>query len=82
MARDRYEPNRFLGLPVGSPTRARHGEEPQRMMGIPVDWLGPGPDDREWFASMAHPVRTYRRWLRRRRLGPYVADESEPRREG
>jgi hypothetical protein len=82
MARDRYEPNRFLGLPVGSPTRARHGEEPQRLMGIPVDWLGPGPDDREWLAPMAHPVRTYRRWLRRRRLGPYVADESEPRREG
>jgi hypothetical protein len=82
MARDRYEPNRFLGLPVGSPTRARHGEEPQRMMGIPVDWLGPGPDDREWLAPMAHLVRTCRRWLRRRRLGPYVADESEPRREG
>jgi hypothetical protein len=82
MARDQYEPNRFLGMPVGSPTNARHGEEPQRMMGIPVDWLGPGPADREWLASMAHPVRTYRRWLRRRLLGPYATDESEPRREG
>ena len=43
MTRDHYEPNRFLGIPVGSPANARHGEEPQRMMGIPVDWLGPGP---------------------------------------
>ena len=82
MTRDRYEPNRFLGFPVGTPPHARHGEEPQRMMGIPVAWLGPGPDGREWSASMAHPVRAYRRWLRRRRLGPYATDESEPRREG
>jgi hypothetical protein len=42
MARDRYEPNRFLGFPVGASPRARPGEEPQRMMGMPVDWLGPG----------------------------------------
>jgi hypothetical protein len=82
MARDHYEPNRFLGMPVGSPANARHGEEPQRMMGIPVDWLSSGPAGRERFASMAHPVRTYRRWLRRRRLGPYATDESEPGREG
>jgi hypothetical protein len=82
MTRDRYEPNRFLGLPVGTPPHARQGEEPQRMMGIPVAWLGPGPADREWFASMAHPVRTYRRWRRRRRLGPYAADDDQPGRRG
>jgi hypothetical protein len=79
MTRDRYEPNRFLGFPVGRPPHARQGEEPQRMMGIPVDWLGRGPADRERSASMAHPVRTYRRWLRWRRLGSYAADEGEPR---
>ncbi len=82
MTRDRYEPNRFLGFPVGTPPPARRGEEPQRVMGIPVAWPGPGPDGRERFASMAHPVRAYRRWLRRRRLGPYATDESEPGREG
>jgi hypothetical protein len=80
MARDRYEPNRFLGFPVGRPPHARPGEEPQRMMGMPVDWIGPGGVER--FRSMAHPVRTYRQWRRRRHLGPYAADAGEPSRKG
>ena len=53
MSRDHYEPNRFLGLPVGRSPYARPGEEPQRMMGIPADWLGPpartsGSGSRPW----------------------------------
>jgi hypothetical protein len=96
MAGDHYEPNRFLGIPrrpdgyaaqdgqarhgghAGQGGHARQGEEPQRVMGFPVDWFGRA--DLDWFRSMAHPVRTYRRWVRRRRLGPYAVDEDEPRR--
>jgi hypothetical protein len=80
MAGDHYEPNRVLGIPVGAPPHARQGEEPQRMMGIPVSSFGPA--DLEWSRSVAHPVRAYRRWLRRRRLGPYATEESEPGRKG
>jgi hypothetical protein len=76
MAGDRYEPNRFLGFPVGTDPHARQDEEQQRVMGMPVDWIG--PVDYDWFRSLAHPVRGYRRWLRRRRLGPYAVDEDEP----
>jgi hypothetical protein len=45
------------------------------VLGFPVDSFG--AVDREWFLSMAHPVRTYKQWARRRRLGPYVTDEDE-----
>jgi hypothetical protein len=76
VADDGYEPNRVLGMPWSSGPRARQGEESQRVMGFPVDWFGHA--DVEWFRSMAHPVRTYRRWVRRRRLGPYAVDEDEP----
>jgi hypothetical protein len=48
-------------------------------MGEPVDSLGPSAADREFLLSLAHhPVRTFKRWVRRRRLGPYAADEDEP----
>jgi hypothetical protein len=85
MAGDEYEPNRVLGIP-----RTRHpntrqdrelpprqDREPQRVMGFPVNWFGPVLDG-EWVESLAHPIRTYRRWLRRRRLGPYAIDKDEP----
>jgi hypothetical protein len=26
---------------------------------------------------LAHPIRAYKRWARRRRLGPYATDENE-----
>jgi len=63
------------GVQGGHAGQARQGEEPQRVMGFPVDWFGHA--DLDWFRSMAHPVRTYRRWVRRRRLGPYAVDEDE-----
>jgi hypothetical protein len=47
-------------------------------MGFPVDSLGPGSAERERLRALAHPIRTYKRWVRRRRLGPYVTDEDEP----
>jgi hypothetical protein len=80
MTRDRYEPNRFLGFPVSRDPQARPDEEPQRVMGIPVDWFG--PLDNDWLQPLAHPVREYRKWLRRRRLGPYATEEDEPGRPG
>jgi hypothetical protein len=86
MAGDNYEPNRVLGFPrtrdahARQAGQARQTREPQRVMGFPVDsfadWFG--SVDGEWVQSLAHPVRTYRRWLRRRRLGPYETDEDEP----
>ena len=79
MADDRYEPNRVLGIPIRTDPHARQGEEPQRVMGFPVDWFAAA--DRDWFRSLAHPVRGYQRWVRRRRLDPYVTDEDEPGRE-
>jgi len=75
MADDRYEPNRFLGFPVGTGQRAKRDEESQRFMGFPVDWFGGA--DRVQVEPLAHPIRGYRRWLRRRRLGPYAVDEDQ-----
>jgi hypothetical protein len=79
MARDDYEPNRVMGIPWRPNPQARQGEEPQRVMGFPVDWFG--TVDLDWLWSLAHPIRGYRRWLRRRRLGPYATDEDEPKRK-
>jgi hypothetical protein len=74
MADDRYEPNRFLGFPVRTGQRAKRDEESQRVMGFPVDWRG-GVDRQ--VGLLPHPIRGYKRWLRRRRLGPYAVDEDQ-----
>lgn len=55
---------------------ARQGEEPQRALGLPVDWYG--PLDWDWLRSLRHPIKMYRRWTLRRRLGPYAPDENDP----
>ena len=75
MADDRYEPNRFLGFPVRTGPRVKRDEESQRFMGFPVDWFGGA--DRVQVEPLAHPIRGYKRWLRRRRLGPYAVDEDQ-----
>jgi hypothetical protein len=78
---DEYEPNRFLGFPVRTGPQARKDQKPQagedteprRVMGFPVDLFS----DREWLGALAHPVRDYQRWRRRRaRSG---TGEDEPR---
>jgi hypothetical protein len=75
MPADRYEPNRFLGMPQRRDPHARRDQEPQRVMGIPLDWFSDiGPDN---FRALVHPIREYRRWLRRRRLGLYAIDDDE-----
>ena len=76
MADDDYEPNRILGMPWRTGPHARQDVEPQRVMGFPVDWFS--GIDRDLVRSLAHPIRGYQRWLRRRRLGPYVTEEDEP----
>ena len=75
MRDDDYEPNRVLGMPRRAHPYPRQGEEPQRVMGIPVDWFG--PVDPRIQQSLAHPIRAYRRWKLRRRLGPFAPDEDE-----
>jgi hypothetical protein len=78
-ARQGDEPQRVLGMPVRDLRHhARRDEEPQRVMGFPIDSLGPGTAGRERLLSLAHPIRTYKRWVRRRRLGPYATDQDEP----
>ena len=76
MASDRDEPNRVFGMPRQAGPHARQDEEEQRVLGVPASWIG--PVDRDWLRSLAHPVRSYKRWLRHRRLGPYALDEEEP----
>ena len=75
MAGEEYEPKRVLGIPWTRDPQARQDIEPQRVMGFPVDWSA--EIDLSWLGSLAHPVRGYRRWLRRRRLGPYALDDDE-----
>jgi hypothetical protein len=83
VANDRYrregeEPQRVAGFPVGSMgPRSAQGEERQRVAGFPVGSIGPTAADLEQLRSLAHPIRTYKRWLRRRRLGIYATDEDE-----
>jgi hypothetical protein len=82
MADDGYEPNRFLGFPVRTGPQVKRDEESQRVMGFPVDWIsgiGSGSDHhRDQVRPLLHPIRGYKRWLRRRRLGPYAVDEDQP----
>ncbi len=78
MPHDQEEPNRVLGIPWQPGSRTRQGPEPQRVMGFPVTWFG--GIDLDGIRSLAHPVRSYKQWQRRRRLGPYLTEEDEPNR--
>jgi hypothetical protein len=70
-ARQGEEPQRVMGQPVSDLGPHSRPDEPQRVMGYPVDSIGPTPADIEWFKSWLHPIRMYKQWVRRRRLGPY-----------
>lgn len=75
MSSGQEERNRVLGLPIGPSPRGRQGEEQQHVMGFPADVFdGVNLDG---LSFLAHPIREYKRWARRRRLGPYVTDENE-----
>ena len=75
MRDDGDEPNRVFGVPRVTRPSARQGEEPQRAMGLPAEWFG--PIDPRLKKSLKHPVRAYRRWRLRRRLGIYAPDDDE-----
>ena len=75
MSNDREERNRVLGIPIGAGPHDRQGKEQQRVMGFPVDTFDGANLD--GLRSLAHPIRGYKRWARRRRLGPYAIDEDE-----
>jgi hypothetical protein len=80
MARDREERNRVLGMPRGADPYARQGEEPQRVLGFPPDWYG--PVDPDLVRSVKHPIKAYKRWALRRRLGPFAPEAGAPEPEG
>ena len=75
MSSGREERNRVLGLPMGTGPRGRQGEEQQHVMGLPADWFD--SVNLGGLGFLAHPIRGYKRWARRRRLGPYATDENE-----
>jgi hypothetical protein len=59
---------------------AGQGKELRRVLGVPVDWYG--PLDWDWLRSLRHPIKAYKRWTLRRRLGPYAPDENDPESTG
>jgi hypothetical protein len=72
-ARINEEPQRRV-LGVNASWLGRSEEEPaQRVLGFPIDSFR--GVDRDWLSSLAHPANQYRRWIRRRRLGPYAPDD-------
>jgi len=77
MPGDQNEPNRMFGAPMGGSARPQR-REPNRVLGFPVDMFA--SVDTEFFRGMLHPVKSYRRWSRRRRLGAYAVDDDTPSR--
>jgi hypothetical protein len=45
-----------------------------------VDWYG--PVDRDRLRSLRHPIKAYKHWLLRRRLGPFAPEEGDPEPKG
>jgi hypothetical protein len=71
--------NRMFGGLRGPEARANR-PEPQRVLGFPVTMFG--TVDTEFFRGFLRPVKAYRRWSRRRRLGAYAVDDDTPGRNG
>jgi hypothetical protein len=80
VASDREERNKVFGLPRGADPSARQGEGQQHMLGLPADWFG--PVDRDLLRSLRHPIKGYKHWVLRRRLGPFAPEEGDPPPEG
>ena len=77
MPSDHEESGRMFGVPVrGGPARQQRSE-PQRVLGFPVDMFK--GVDVDFFRGLVHPVKSYRRWSRRRRLGVYAVDDDASR---
>lgn len=67
------ERRRVLGFPLGPDPYRSSGNEPPQVFGVTTAWIG--PIDAQWFRSLFHPLRSWRRWSRHRRLGPYALDD-------
>jgi hypothetical protein len=80
MASDQEERNRVLGMPRGVYSAARQDEEQRRVLGLPADWYG--PVDQDLLRSLRHPIKAYKHWLLRRRLGPFAPEEGDPEWKG
>lgn len=80
MARDHEERGRVFGMPRASGPTARQDEEQRRVLGVPVDWYG--PVDLDLLRSLTHPIKAYKHWLLRRRLGPFAPEEGDPEPKG
>jgi hypothetical protein len=59
---------------ANEPSR-RRDEEPQRYAGFRIGSDGPSQADLDKLRSLAHPIRAYKQWVRRRRLGIYAGDD-------
>ena len=79
MPGDNQEPNRMFGAPVGGSSR-RQGRAPNRVLGFPTDMFV--NVDVDFFRGLVHPVKSVKRWNRRRRLGAYAVDDDTPSRNG
>ena len=79
MTGDREEPQRVMGIPLGSFSRDPDAEEPQRVLGFPVDLFAPAR--RELHGFLERYVRGYRRWAKRRR-SPHGPGAGERRPQG
>ena len=55
--------------------RAGHDVEPRHVLGFPVD--GFGPVEGVQLRSIRHPIKAYKRWTLRRRLGPYAPGDED-----
>jgi hypothetical protein len=75
MAGDGEERNRMFGVSAGDQSRG-YRPAPQRVLGFPVTTFK--NVDVDFFRGLVHPVKRYRRWSRRRRLGVYAVDEDTP----
>jgi hypothetical protein len=81
-AKRQGESQRVMGFPVdwfGSVAPAGRDGSVDRDGSVgrdgSVDRDGSVGRDQVW--PLAHPIRGYKRWLRRRRLGPYAVDEDQ-----
>jgi len=81
VARDGEESNRVFGMARGDiGPHARQDEERRRVLGFPVDSYGPAEALR--LPSLRHPIKAYKRWALRRRLGPYAPDDDDTKPAG
>jgi hypothetical protein len=74
------EPQRVMGIPLGTFSRDPDAEEPQRVLGFPVTWFEPARHELRGFLERHVPG--YRRRAQRRRAGRAAPGEDDQRPQG